>query len=434
MHSVDGSHSGTIDLALPSAVAIVELLPSIVDTVGASDPDAPVRWRLCRVAGATLDQSMSLSEVGVRDGEVLLLSRHEPPPPAFRSHDLPTVVADAAAGGPPLRLITSAATAWMVAAGAVALTFVAVSAATATHLAAVGVLAAAAAAASVVADRTGPDPWWRRSLQHVALLFAAVLGYGVVPGGPAPANFLLAASAVTATSILLLRLSVRRSVWLTAIAVTGSLVATALGAAVAWAAPAAVTGTILTVLGLVTLSSAARVSVLLAGLVAAGQTPDGEGDADRRAARGRWLLTALVTGASGAALAGVLLVAIGGARIGAPWPVDAGFCGVVGLALLLRSRSHADGWCRSALTTCGSGCLTAAFVGVSVGMTDQAFWLAVSTVVAGSIALSPAARSAAGPVAARAVDALEYTALTAVLPLACWITGVFAAVRGWQLP
>jgi type VII secretion integral membrane protein EccD len=174
--------------------------------------------------------------------------------------------------------------------------------------------------------------------------------------------------------------------------------------------------------------------VLLAGLVAAGQTLDVEGDADRRAARGRWLLTALVTGASGSALAGVLLVAVGGAAVGAPWPVDAGFCGAVGVALLLRSRSHADGWCRTALTTCGMGCLTAAFTGVSAAMPGQAFWIAVSTVAAGSVALSPAARSAAGPVAARAVDALEYIALTAVVPLACWIAGVFAAIRGWHLP
>ncbi|MCZ8379053.1 type VII secretion integral membrane protein EccD [Mycobacterium sp. CPCC 205372] len=434
VHSVDGNHRGTIDLALPSAMTIAELLPSIIDRVGASGPDAPIRWRLCRLAGAALDQSMSLSEVGVRDGEVLLLSRHEPPPPAFRSQDLSTVVADAAAGGPSSRLITSAATAWTVAAGAVAVTCAGVSSSTAIHLGIVGALATAAAAAAVVADRTGSDPWWRRSLQHVALLLAAVLGYRIVPGGPAPANFLLAASSVTVASILLLRLSVRPSVWLTAVAVSGSLMAAALGAAMVWAAPTAVIGTILTALGLVTLSSAARLSVLLAGLVPAGQTLVVEGVADQRAARGRWLLASLVTGASGAALAGVLLVAVGGAGVGAPWPVDAGFCGAVGLALLLRSRSHADGWCRTALTVCGMGCLTAAFAGVSVAMTSQAFWIAVSTVVAGSVALSPAARSAAGPVAARAVDALEYIALTTVVPLACWIAGVFAAVRGWQLP
>jgi type VII secretion integral membrane protein EccD len=322
----------------------------------------------------------------------------------------------------------------MVAAGAVALACAGVASGAATHLATIGALATAAVAAAVVADRTDPDPWWCPSLQHVALLLAAVLGYRVVPGGPAPANFLLAACSVAAASILLLRLCVRSSVWLAAIAVMGSLVAAALGAAVVWAAPTALIGTILTVLGLVTLSSAARLSVLMAGLVSAGQAPDDEGDADRRAARGRRVLTALVTGASGAALAGVLLVTIGGARLGAPWPVDAGFCGAVGLALLLRSRSHAGGWCRTALTACGMGCLTAAFVIISVTMAGQAFWVAVSTVVAGSVALSPAARSAAGPLAARAVDALEYTALTAVVPLACWIAGVFGAVRGWQLP
>ncbi|MGA5464192.1 type VII secretion integral membrane protein EccD [Mycobacterium sp. NPDC050041] len=436
VHSGNESQRGPIDLALPSAVVIAELLPSIVDTIGASALDAPIRWRLSRAAGAAIDQSLTLSEVGVRDGEVLLLSRHDPPAPTFGSHDLPTIVAEGVAGGPPPRLIASAAATWTVAAGALALACAGVVAGTATHLVTIGALATAAGAAAIVADRTAPNPWWRPAMQHVALVLATVLGYRIVPGGPAPANFLLAACSLTVMAILLLRLSLRSSVWLTAIAVTGLLGATALGAAMVWALPTVVLGTVLTVLGLGTLSSAARLSVLLAGLTPTGETPAGEGDADRRAVRGRRLLTALVTGASVAVLWGVLLVAAGGAGAwaDAPWQVEAGLCAAVGSALVLRSRSHADGWCRSALTACGLGCLTAAFVEVSVSMTGQAFWVAASTVVAGSIALSPAARSVAGPVAARAVDALEYAALTAVVPLACWVAGVFAAVRGWQLP
>jgi hypothetical protein len=42
--------------------------------------------------------------------------------------------------------------------------------------------------------------------------------------------------------------------------------------------------------------------------------------------------------------------------------------------------------------------------------------------------------TSANPLAHRAVEVLEYLALAAVVPLACWVSGLFASVRGLSLP
>jgi hypothetical protein len=41
---------------------------------------------------------------------------------------------------------------------------------------------------------------------------------------------------------------------------------------------------------------------------------------------------------------------------------------------------------------------------------------------------------APGPAVRRIADAAEYAALAAVIPLACWVGGLYAAARGWYAP
>jgi hypothetical protein len=38
------------------------------------------------------------------------------------------------------------------------------------------------------------------------------------------------------------------------------------------------------------------------------------------------------------------------------------------------------------------------------------------------------------PIGQRGIELLEYLALAAVLPLACWICGLYGAARGLNLP
>lgn len=63
-----------VDVALPGSVAIAELLPELLRHAGiglADDGEQHGGWILRRADGASLDEGKSLSQQGVRDGEVL---------------------------------------------------------------------------------------------------------------------------------------------------------------------------------------------------------------------------------------------------------------------------------------------------------------------------------------------------------------------------
>jgi type VII secretion integral membrane protein EccD len=61
-----------VDLALPTGVPLVALLPSVV-TYAEQDPAAPHGWALSRLDGSRLDPAAALAAAGVREGELLLL-------------------------------------------------------------------------------------------------------------------------------------------------------------------------------------------------------------------------------------------------------------------------------------------------------------------------------------------------------------------------
>jgi type VII secretion integral membrane protein EccD len=61
-----------VDLALPTAVPLVALLPSIV-TYAEQDPAALHGWALSRLDGTRLDPGAALAAAGVREGELLML-------------------------------------------------------------------------------------------------------------------------------------------------------------------------------------------------------------------------------------------------------------------------------------------------------------------------------------------------------------------------
>ena len=85
--SVQAFHLGSsaaVDLSLPTRLELGEILPCIVDLVGgppvAAGNDFTKRWMLSRLDGSTLDESMTLHENGVHDGDVLLLTAGTPIP------------------------------------------------------------------------------------------------------------------------------------------------------------------------------------------------------------------------------------------------------------------------------------------------------------------------------------------------------------------
>jgi type VII secretion integral membrane protein EccD len=76
-----------IDVALPADVEVANLLPMLLTMAGESGPDGGSEhggWCLARLGGEAIDPDLSLSSLGVLDGDLLQLRRRsDTPPPLF---------------------------------------------------------------------------------------------------------------------------------------------------------------------------------------------------------------------------------------------------------------------------------------------------------------------------------------------------------------
>ena len=396
-----------VDLVLPSGTQLAELLPTIVGLVDAPTPTGGVarRWRLQRASGARLDESLSLSANGVRDGELVILDFDGTPAlgPVRRAayqHVAGTCPVDPRGdawipGAIALFATTLAALVLAGTAGSDGATVNAV------------VCAAAAAAVAVLTVVTGYST--TSSAGVVAL--AGATGFLVVPSGPAAPNVFLAAAAALSASLLMLRLSGRTSPTLVAIAALSLLSAVVTVAAL----PLTVVGAALSTLALALLGLAPRVSTVTAGL-----GPDRwHGDLAASAAAGHAILSGLVAGAAAGAAAGAVVVAVAGHPGAAP------FTGLVALVLVLRCRIHADADRRISLTAGGLVALIAGVCALLHIRPGSVVPVAAALLVLGLMAMR---RPTGGAAAGRMLGYLEYAALVAVVPVACWVGGAYTAL------
>ncbi|MBA2550180.1 MAG: EsaB/YukD family protein, partial [Nocardioidaceae bacterium] len=68
------SGSRKVDLALPNALPLADVLPQVLRfCLTADDAHRPQAWSLARLGGVPLPLTQTLAEVGVGDGEVLEL-------------------------------------------------------------------------------------------------------------------------------------------------------------------------------------------------------------------------------------------------------------------------------------------------------------------------------------------------------------------------
>lgn len=150
--------SRRVDLLLPAALSVADLLPELTRRLGGHDPLASDRVRLCVVGGPPLDPATGLGDQGVLDGDLLTVT-------AMADHtypvddDLATVVAEMAARqpAPGPGLLQQAALAFAVALlglGAVGVVALRTSAVTFVSVLVVALLLAIAAR---VAIRDGPS-------------------------------------------------------------------------------------------------------------------------------------------------------------------------------------------------------------------------------------------------------------------------------------
>jgi ESX secretion system protein EccD len=418
-------------------------MPSIVDIVhgDTGSPTKSRRWRLSRVGGPSLDESMTLNENNVRDGELLFLTSKHPPAPewvALDPCDAVAVLADTA-GAQAVRIIGIASCLYAASCGATALVWSGIVNHTAGHVVTAAAIAASAAVGAVVTQRAHAEAMPSVALSVTAVAFTMAAGFLAVPAGVLAANFLLAAAAGLAMSIVLLRITGCGTAVLTAVATFAAMAAVAAGSEI-WM-PARTIGVAVSTLSLAGLGAAARMSIALAGLApttpGSGDRGDDESDlidvGDARAVLGHQVLTGLVIGLSCSATLGTVLVAAGGLHDGTFWPGLAAFTAVVGLALLMRTATYADVHRAIALGSAGMISATAALAVVVVSAAEHAIWVSVLATAVGAASLGSVFGATVNPLGRRAIERLEYVALAAVVPLACWVGDLYGLVRGMSL-
>lgn len=420
--ATDQDRPATVDVTLPAAMTVGQLLPAIVDAVGAGK-DRARHWRLSVVGGPLLNESMTLAQNDIHDGDLLMLDETAISPP--RTPRLTQALQTHAPNPEISPLLRPAGCLWGFLLGA--LTLIGTNPGGAGRIAVAAVLTLAVIAAALFAHRTEVGETFTTTLNVAVVGQVAVLGFLVVPAGPGPANVFLATVAASSSGVVAMRLSRCGTEVLLAIVTLSAIGTVAAGCALIWPLSLQSVGAILAAAALAALSLTPRLSIALAGL-----TPTLDGDihndvsVEALASRGHRTLTGLVAGCCATAALGTLIVAAGGRDPATAAAI--GFTAAVGVALFLRSRSHVSGRCRTALTASACCALTAMFVLVVAWSPAQATWAGALSVAAGLAVLSPATLTNA--MAVRIVDGVEYCALAAVVPLACWLTGVFDALRG----
>ncbi|WP_395308109.1 type VII secretion integral membrane protein EccD [Mycobacterium sp. AMU20-3851] len=418
-----------VDVALPRHAALGVLLPDIVglvtaDVGSAPDAAAPRGWRLDRICGGRCDESMSLHESGIVDGDVIVLSPWAAPPPGPLPQNVFRAVATADAR-PEASVAPAAAWAGACTVAAVALGY----SGAADPTPVVVFLAAAASVACVLIARRSATAM-RLTLHGAAIGFGCITGFLAVPAPAGMPGVVLGAAVGCAVSVWLLRTcgaDVR----------FGTATATALALLTAVGAPRLLLpaglgshGAVLGVLSLGVLTVAGRLAIGLAGPRPRlpGRSDDTGPVSDDAAVRGRAVFTGVVAGSSVAAALAVGMLALG-SRGSPSWPQAVALAAVISALLLLRVRFYADPACRSAAGWCGllGAAATVALATVSVPRYGGP---------AAVLALAGwcyAGRAARAPSWSRTVDIAEYLLMAAVVPLACWVAGLYQVVRSLSL-
>ncbi|WP_237569909.1 type VII secretion integral membrane protein EccD [Mycolicibacterium lacusdiani] len=412
IHADDGDTASEVDLVLPTSSPVVAFLPDIVELAGRQAMVDGSRWRLLRPSGTPVDEYMSLSDNGIRDGDVLLLVSESPRLPddspwdparaAVTANDPRSAApVDVTAIGAAAIVIAVAASGWIGAVGSDRS----------------GSLVVTVAAAVVATARAVT---LRRDVMGAAAVAAwAGAGFLVVPAAPAAANVLLATVAAGTAAVVLSRWTGRLSPTLVAFGAFSAILAVVAGAATAWSMPGPTVGAVTVVLALALLGASARIAAATSGLSA-----DVAGD--RAACRAHTILDGLTTGCASAVAGGAVVVAVASHD-----GVAAAFTAAVAVAMCLRSRAHADWPRRVASMLSGTCCAVVSLVTCAVA--EPALASCYALVFVGLGFLANAVR-APGPAVRRIANAAEYAALAAVIPLACWVGGLYAAARGWYAP
>ena len=454
-----------VDLALPLGVPVALLLPGVVDLVASHRSENrfdvtpervdPGTWTLARIGRAPLSGALSLDEHGVRDGELLVLadSGSPAPPPLFDD----VMYAVAVAGKDRLRR-WGAAPAGMLATVLAPLSL-AVGCYSLFHLpegpnriaagAVTAVVSVLLLLAATIASRGHGDPETALLPALSALPAAFTAGALLVPGSLGPSHLLLGAVLVAAVAVTALRTAGVGATIFTGVAAVaaGAAVALTFSTTIGVGLHALGAGAVMSALLLA--GTAPRLAAVLARLPvppvpvpgtsldpvapdpdSAAPLPSFE-ELDARIGRARAHLTGLVYA--------VVVLAAGGAWSAAfpiagvvPWP-GVSLAVVTALVLMFRGRSYTSSTEAVPLIFGGTAILMVLIAGATVHtpvppwfVAGVALALFAGTIVFGAV--TP--RRQFTPVQRRVAELTEYTLIATVVPLACWVAGLYSAARG----
>jgi type VII secretion integral membrane protein EccD len=440
-----------IDLALPERAPLAELLPGLLRHAGAAD-EPPGGWLLRRGDGGRLDPARTAAAQRVGDGEVLHLVPAQVDWPELEYDDLADVIADGSArlGGTWQARHTRAAG---LAAGALA-ALVALAVLTTANPGVGPAIAALLAAVALVAGGAGLARAFGDSGAGVVLAVTAwpfafaggalLLAGDNPPGAPQPSAFaggplaapqlLAGCAAVLVAAIAGLVGVADRTAVFTAGAVAG--LAGTLGAWLATAdvVPGPQAAAIVAAAALVGSPAVPALAVRL-GRLPLPVLPRGTADLLRAAPHpARHAVYASVVRADGVLTGLLWAIAAATAPAQVWWAGHGGTAGPVFTAVLtagflLRARLHPIVRHRVPLLLAGATGLAAlALFGGGQPWTITAV-CAAATVVVVPAGLRYAARTPT-PYLARWGEIVEVLVVVAVVPLLCWVLGLYAVLRG----
>ncbi|MCV7233242.1 type VII secretion integral membrane protein EccD [Mycobacterium branderi] len=426
-----------VDLALPAAVPIATLIPAIVDILPAGHAlgDGPTRYQLSCPGEVPLDASTTLAQQGIRDGAVLILSCSSTDISAPQFDDAAEAVsaslatAARASSGHGPRITGALAGFCLASIGAALLTRQSLcdNGSRQAGAAIAAVAGGIALAAATLTQRGFRDSTIAQALALLAIGFAAVAGLLAVPGGPGAPNALLAATTAGVTAVVVVRLTGCDTPLFTAAAGFALLSAIAALAATVTNVPLPAIGAVCVVVSLALIAVSPLISILLTGLsprLADDMLPD---TLPAKAIRADTWLTGLIGAFSTTAACGAVTVANC-----APGVIGVVFAAVTGAVLLAQARSHRDMPKVLTLVTNGTATLSAALVAGAIAFRPPVAWLAAATAMLTAAAfIAPTVRLS--PVAQRGFELLERLALAALVPLGCWLCGLYGAARGLTL-
>ena len=382
-------HAGTsvVDLSLPAGIPVATLIPQIVDVLndrdrgnsgGSSDDLMARRYQLSLPGAPALDASMTLEQQGIPDGAVMMLSHARTPLPPPRYDDVAEAVS------------------------------------------------ATLAATARPGERHG-ESLAGLTLCLIGTGFAAVAGFLAVPGPPGVANVLLAAMTAAVASVSAMRAPGCGGITLTALSCFAMVVALAALVGVVSAAPPHVIGSVTALVSLGLLGVSARASILLAGLSPRLDVETAELEGDRLAVKviraDNWLTSLFAAFSSSAAFGAVVTVLAGAPRLS-----RITFGWITAALLLLYARS-VEGK-RAVMFVVTGMVTTGTTFAVTAAVIRQPWITALALVVAAAAIYLGFVAATTSPLPTLGIELLECVALVAMVPLTCWICGLYGSIRG----